>query len=201
MPLSLRYTFFSISIHILSVLLIALALRFSASPSQIKFSQALPITFEVIEHPIQAVRKSVQISAAESALRENPNSQADPFTQSKDQSEDQQASPSSALGSGSNQAHELNLEDQYKYELRKLIEGKKKYPAAAKSMGYTGTVLIELTLDRAGKVLSSKIVKGSYPSLNDAAQKLISSIDGLKPFPEELERDQWSFQLPIQYLL
>lgn len=201
MVLSSRYIFFSISLHILSVLLIALALRFSASSSQIKFSQALPITFEVIEHSMQAARKSVRISGVESALRENSNSQAEPFAQSKDQSLDQQASPSSALGSGSNRAHELSLEDQYKYELRKLIDGKKKYPAAAKSMGYTGTVLIELTLDRAGKVLSSKIVKGSHPSLDDAAQKLISSIDGLKPFPEELKRDQWSFQLPIQYLL
>lgn len=201
MVLSLRYIFLSISMHILSVLLIALALRFSAASSQIKFSQALPITFEVIEHPMQAARKSVRISGAESALRGNPNSQAEPFAQSKDQSLGQQASPSSALGSGSSQTHELNLEDQYKYELRKLIEGKKKYPAAAKSMGYTGTVLIELTLDRAGKVLSSKIVKGSYPSLDEAAQKLISSIDGLKPFPQELKRDQWSFQLPIQYLL
>lgn len=206
MALSWRYIFYSALFHILCVLLLNLSGAIS-SPSNLDVVQSHPLSFEVLEQPaavslVKAVRgtSSGKVSqAAESATSQAIN--LPPLASAQNTSVQVANSASESLGSLEGGARELTLEDRYKYELRKLIEGKKKYPAAAKTMGYTGTVLVELTLDRAGKILNSKIVKGSHPSLDDAAQKLISAIDGLKPFPEELKREQWSFQVPIQYLL
>lgn len=206
MALSWRYIFYSALFHILCVLLLNLSGAIS-SPSNLDFVQSHPLSFEVLEQPaaaslVKAVRgtSSGKVSqAAESATSQAIN--LPPLARAENTSVQVANSASESLGLIEGGVRELTLEDRYKYELRKLIEGKKKYPAAAKTMGYTGTVLIELTLDRTGKILDSKIIKGSHPSLDEAAQRLISAIDGLKPFPDELKREQWSFQVPIQYLL
>lgn len=97
---------------------------------------------------------------------------------------------------------EVSSEERYLYELKKLLERRKTYPAMAKRMGQTGRVLMSFTLAKDGSVISSEVLeKASYESLNRAADDLIKSIDGVKPFPQEITKTTWRITVPIEYVL
>lgn len=97
---------------------------------------------------------------------------------------------------------EVSPEDRYLYELQKLLERRKIYPAMARRMGQTGRVLVRFTLNKDGAVLASELVeKAAHESLNKAASELIRSIDGAKPFPQEITKNSWNITVPIEYVL
>ncbi len=96
---------------------------------------------------------------------------------------------------------EVSPEARYLYELKKLLERKKTYPQMAKAMGYTGTVEVEFVIGREGDIQSLKVVKGAHPVLDEAAQKLVRSIEKQKPFPQEITKTEWAISVPIEYLL
>lgn len=95
----------------------------------------------------------------------------------------------------------VSPEARYLYELKKLLERKKTYPQMAKAMGYTGTVQVEFTIGRDGDIQSLKVVKSAHPILDEAAQKLVRSIEKQKPFPQEITKTEWAISVPIEYLL
>ena len=68
-------------------------------------------------------------------------------------------------------------------------------------MGYTGTVEVEYLNGREGDIQSLKVVKGAHPVLDEAAQKLVRSIEKQKPFPQEITKTEWAISVPIEYLL
>lgn len=97
---------------------------------------------------------------------------------------------------------EVASEQRYLYEISKLLERKKRYPPLAKKLGQTGKVVMRFTLAADGKLLNSEVVeKSPYDSLNKAASDLVKSIDGLKPFPQEMKQSSWVMTVPIEYLL
>jgi protein TonB len=97
---------------------------------------------------------------------------------------------------------EVSPEDRYLYELKKLLERRKSYPMMARKMGHAGTVMMRFTLKSDGKVANAEVVeKAPYETLNQAAVALVNSIDGMKPFPNEIRRDTWSITVPIEYKL
>jgi protein TonB len=60
----------------------------------------------------------------------------------------------------------------------------KRYPYAARLHREQGTVRLEFTMDRAGKVLSYRIVGSSgFPDLDDAARQMIENAQPLPPVP------------------
>lgn len=101
---------------------------------------------------------------------------------------------------GVRSGQEVSAEDRYLFELRKLLERKKRYPALARKMGQTGRVLVSFTLAQDGSLVKSEVVeKAAFDSLNEAAHDLVKSIHGVKPFPEEIHKTTWNITLPIDY--
>ncbi len=97
---------------------------------------------------------------------------------------------------------EVSPEQRYLYEIKKLLERRKRYPMLAKKMGQTGKVTMRFTLAQDGSLLTTEIVeKTPYDSLNQAALDLVKGIHGLKPFPQEIQRGSWSITVPIEYVL
>lgn len=97
---------------------------------------------------------------------------------------------------------EVSPEERYLYELKKLLEHRKRYPPMAKKMGQTGRVTLKFTLNADGSLQESEIVeKAPYESLNKAAHDLVKSISGLKPFPDEIQKTSWVITVPIEYSL
>lgn len=96
---------------------------------------------------------------------------------------------------------EVSPEVRYLYELKKLLERKKVYPQMARAMGYAGTVRVEFTLGREGEIQALRVLQGAHPILDEAAQKLVRSIEKQKPFPQEIARAQWTIEVPIEYSL
>lgn len=97
---------------------------------------------------------------------------------------------------------EVSPEDRYLYEIRKLLERRKTYPAMAQKMGHTGRVLMRFTLAQDGSVIESEVLeKASYETLNKAADALVRSISKEKPFPHEIRKTTWSITVPIDYAI
>lgn len=97
---------------------------------------------------------------------------------------------------------EVSPEQRYLYEVRKLLERRKRYPMMAKKMGHTGKVLMRFTLAQDGSLQTTEIVeKTPYESLNKAAHELVQGIDKMKPFPEEIQKTSWVITVPIEYSL
>lgn len=103
---------------------------------------------------------------------------------------------------GVRNGQEVSAEDRYLFELRKLLERKKRYPMMARKMGHEGRVLVSFTLAPDGSVTKSEVVeKAEFESLNEAAHELVKSIHGAKPFPEEIHKTTWNITLPIDFSL
>lgn len=103
---------------------------------------------------------------------------------------------------GVRNGQEVSAEDRYLFELRKLLERKKRYPMMARKMGHEGRVLVSFTLAPDGSVTKSEVIeKAEFESLNEAAHDLVKSIHGAKPFPEEIHKTTWNITLPIDFSL
>lgn len=95
---------------------------------------------------------------------------------------------------------EVSVQERYRRELQAMLEKRKDYPLLAKRLRQQGKVLVRFTLQRDGSVTAAEVIENSqFDSLNQAARKLISEINGLKPFPAEIKRAQWVFVLPVEY--
>ncbi|NUN04978.1 MAG: energy transducer TonB [Bdellovibrio sp.] len=97
---------------------------------------------------------------------------------------------------------EVSPEQRYLYEVRKLLERRKRYPMMAKKMGQVGRVLVRFTLAQDGSLQASEIIeKAEHEALNKAAHELVQGIDKMKPFPEEIPKTSWVITVPIEYSL
>lgn len=97
---------------------------------------------------------------------------------------------------------EVSPEQRYLYEIKKLLERRKRYPMLAKKMGQTGKVTMRFTLAQDGSLLTSEVLeKAPYDTLNQAAHDLVKGIHGMKPFPQEIQKTSWVITVPIEYVL
>ena len=81
-----------------------------------------------------------------------------------------------------------------------LINQKKSYPAKAQRRGQQGQVLLRLELNRAGEVMSVKIINPSaYQDLNEAALLTVNQISKYPEIPAELKGSTLVLKIPINY--
>ena len=95
-------------------------------------------------------------------------------------------------------------ESQYKAKLQQLIASlvAKSYPARAKRRGQEGTCTVSFVVNRDGTVHSARIVRSAgVSSLDKAALKAIAKLSGKIPFPTSINKQQWTFTLPLVYRL
>lgn len=63
------------------------------------------------------------------------------------------------------------------YELLEYISRNIKYPAEARRLGYQGTVIVQVTIDKDNKAKNVKILKSIHPSLDNEALRIVNSIN------------------------
>jgi periplasmic protein TonB len=94
------------------------------------------------------------------------------------------------------------VEEAYKITLRKAIEAHKGYPRRAIRLHQEGEIVVGFTIRRDGVIVDLRVVESSGSALLDrAALEAVRRVDGTLPFPDGIERSDWSFTLPISYTL
>lgn len=93
---------------------------------------------------------------------------------------------------------ELN---QYKEELRAMIEKNKYYPAMSRRLGQTGTVVVAFTLLKDGHIIDVRIDRPSrFESLNNSALDAVKKVERFRPIPEELGETKMDIKVPLKFL-
>ena len=154
-----------------------------------------------------AVKKTIQAApvvaqAPETARDESVVSDQKTETASLAREGGTQSSVSGTGQYGVENGREAGVEERYSLELRQLMDKYKVYPVMARKMGIQGRVMVRFTLDRSGAVQSFEVIQPAGAEiLNSAAKELVKKISGLKPFPQELSRAAWQFEIPVEYRL
>lgn len=92
--------------------------------------------------------------------------------------------------------------ERYLFELRVILANRKIYPATSKRLGETGRVVVKFNIHRSGKIENLAVEKPSdYTRLNEAALKLVSTVETYKPFPEGEKVESLAVEVPIDYVL
>ena len=74
------------------------------------------------------------------------------------------------------------------------------YPATALSKNQEGTVIMKVTVNRAGKVVSISPEKLSeFVALNKAAEKALKKASPFPAVPAQLPGDKFEFSIPIKF--
>lgn len=80
------------------------------------------------------------------------------------------------------------------------IHKNKRYPRQAYSLNQEGKVVVRLKLDKKGKVLEVEVLeKAPFKSLTNASLETINSIKNFPPIPDELQVDDITLRIPIEY--
>jgi protein TonB len=92
--------------------------------------------------------------------------------------------------------------ERYLYELRVILANRKIYPSTSKRLGETGRVIVKFQIHRSGKIENLALEKPSdYSRLNEAALKLVSTVEKYKPFPADETSESLAVEVPIDYVL
>lgn len=92
------------------------------------------------------------------------------------------------------------IKNDYLLKLRKKIEKNKIYPKRAKRLNQEGKVVVAFEIAKNGKIRSISLRNGcSYKRLNNAAIKLLEQIAMFDPIPNELNKNKWAIEIPINY--
>ncbi len=96
---------------------------------------------------------------------------------------------------------ELNvIKNKYLNKLRNLIEDKKIYPNSAKRLKQQGRVIVSFLITKEGNFKNISLKDSSkYKKLNKAALELLNNISKFEPIPDELGKNKWVIEIPINY--
>ncbi len=77
-----------------------------------------------------------------------------------------------------------------------------KYPKRAVKRNRQGTVLLDVTVSRTGKIMSiNPVEEAKYSSLNNAALDAVNSVEKYPAVPAGLDGDTITIQVPIRFIL
>lgn len=110
----------------------------------------------------------------------------------------------SALGNGQDSPaiDENAIWKAYAASLNAHFKKFKHYPVIAKKRRLTGTVLIQITLDRTGAVLDASVLQSSGQAiLDEAALASAKDASPAPPFPETLSAQTRKIEIPYSYAL
>jgi len=92
------------------------------------------------------------------------------------------------------------IKNNYLSKLRATIENNKIYPKRAKRLKQQGKVIISFEITRSGHIKKIALKNACpYRRLNSAAIDLLKQIAKFEPIPEELEKNTWAIDVPINY--
>lgn len=118
----------------------------------------------------------------------------------KARSEKRIAAQSSQARQAASAGRIANLEDQYRAQVRREIEKHKFYPARARRQRRQGTVTVAFSLARNGQPGELRLTRQcSSAVLNRAALEAVRKVGTFPPFPAEIHRLSWAFEIPLSY--
>lgn len=112
--------------------------------------------------------------------------------------------------SASQEAEDLVLKAQeqdalmrlYKSMMIKGVLRNTVYPSYAMKKRYQGTVVLEVTVERSGNIISvSEKETSRYKLLNDSAKKAVKKVESFPPIPAALEGETISVDVPFKFIL
>jgi TonB family protein len=92
----------------------------------------------------------------------------------------------------------------YKYgdiELIEYISANIRYPKEARQFGYSGTVIVQLTIDKNGKAKDIKVLKGIHTSLDNEAIRVITTINDWVAGLHQGQPYEKSIAIPVRFQL
>lgn len=90
----------------------------------------------------------------------------------------------------------------YLQDLMRQLKRHKTYPAALKKAKTEGTVELQFTIDRSGRLVASAVKRSSgHPELDRAALEMLANASPLPPIPAFLDRSALSLSIPVEYSL
>ena len=96
----------------------------------------------------------------------------------------------------------VGLRNAYMRRVSKRVNRRYKYPRSAARAGKTGLVLVEITIDGSGNILSSRIKSSSgHRQLDNAALRSIAKVGKLPAPPTELGWSSKRVTIPFKYSL
>jgi protein TonB len=82
------------------------------------------------------------------------------------------------------------------------LQRHKTYPRPLKKAKVEGTVLVEFTIDRHGRLVASTVKRGSgHPDLDRAALDMLARADPLPGIPDFMQRNELALAIPVEYSL
>lgn len=94
------------------------------------------------------------------------------------------------------------IKNEYLSKLRAEIEKNKIYPKRAKRLKQQGKVVVTFLLSKNGQIKNINLKNGSsFRGLNKAALELLERIGKFEPIPKELQKNNWTIEIPINYAI
>jgi periplasmic protein TonB len=85
-------------------------------------------------------------------------------------------------------------------QIRRQLESKKRFPAAARARWEQGTVVVAFVLDRQGRLAGSRVARSSgFAALDSAALELVRQAQPFPAPPAELPSPRLNMTIPIRY--
>ena len=75
------------------------------------------------------------------------------------------------------------------------------YPAKAKEKGISGTVVLQLTIARTGKITGIRVVNSVDSTLNEEAVRVVSKMPNWQPAKQDGKNVAVYFNLPVRFAL
>ncbi len=90
----------------------------------------------------------------------------------------------------------------YRAKLQRLIASHKQYPRMAEKMEVEGIVTVAFTVLPNGTISGARIAKSSGDSsLDQAALQAVQASSGALPFPPDIRKPQWGFNIGVNFQL
>jgi protein TonB len=92
--------------------------------------------------------------------------------------------------------------DNYLSKLVRHLSAYRDYPRRARRLGLQGTPVVMFEFDRAGQLLSYRLLEGSsHRILDDAALNMLKQASPFPPVPDDMASETFRFQLPVAFQL
>jgi protein TonB len=91
---------------------------------------------------------------------------------------------------------------QYIAAVMRQLNKHKTYPRELKKAKTEGTVTLQFTIDRNGRLVASGVKQSSgHPELDRAAMEMLARADPLPAIPEFMNRNELALAIPVEYSL
>lgn len=106
----------------------------------------------------------------------------------------------SVRGDGQGGGNSLSSEARYMAQIQQKIDQAKFYPRQAKMLSHEGQVMVSITLNRSGKLLSAKVVQGCMHNiLNKAAIETVERVGRFPEIPRDMPFETVNYIVPIKF--